>query len=339
MHHQQSKLNLAHALPALGDTLPLTFGIYSGNATGFGHDASTDDPMRVTEALSQLQPSGGPLLVRCYEIYVGSGKLKGETPRDPIQYAGSGRQLDLALCYCTPDGDLDDWTEIVRSTIRRYRSSLAKIQITEEPNNPDPNAGGNGSFPNVREAIIAGVLAAKDEVQQEGYNIQVGFNATPSFNNEFWESLGSLASPAFMDALDYVGFDFFPDVFRPLPPRPDGSPMSLIDAVTAVLTGFRRTSLPAANIPPSVPIHITENGWPTSPTRSYEQQANVLETIVRTVYALRAELNITHYEYFGLRDTVSSDPGLQFGLMRDDYTPKPAFSCYQRLIAEFGTQR
>lgn len=339
MDHKQSKLDIAHALPASGDTRPLTFGIYSGNATGFGHDASTDDPVRVTEALSQLQPCGGKLLVRCYEMYVGSGELKGETPRDPVQYVGDGRQLDLTLCYCTPEGDLDDWAEVVRSTIRRYGSSLAKIQITEEPNNPDPNAGGNGSFPNVHEAIVAGVFAAKDEMQRRGYAIQVGFNATPSFNNEFWEVLGTLGSQAFVDALDYVGFDFFPDVFRPLPRHPDGSPMSMRDAVTAVLTGLRTVNLPAANIPSRVPIHITENGWPTSPTRSYTQQASVLETIIRTVYALRADLNITHYEYFGLRDTNSSDPGLQFGLLRDDYTPKPAFRCYQRLIAELGRQR
>jgi hypothetical protein len=32
------------------------------------------------------------------------------------------------------------------------------------------------------------------------------------------------------------------------------------------------------------------------------------------------------------------DPNLfyQFGLMRDDYTPKPAFAVYRRLIAELG---
>ena len=43
--------------------------------------------------------------------------------------------------------------------------------------------------------------------------------------------------------------------------------------------------------------------------------------------------------YHGLRDADSNNPNLfyQFGLMRDDYTPKPAFETYRQLIAELGT--
>lgn len=89
--------------------------------------------------------------------------------------------------------------------------------------------------------------------------------------------------------------------------------------------------------PTSVPIHIAENGWPTRPTRPYERQAEVLEGIVRTIHAQRAALNITHYEYFDLRDADSSDAGLQFRLLRDDYAPKPAFERYRQLIAELGS--
>jgi hypothetical protein len=64
----------------------------------------------------------------------------------------------------------------------------------------------------------------------------------------------------------------------------------------------------------------------------------VVGTRVRTVDALSQELNITHYELFGLRDADSAkdDPFHQFGIMRDDYTPKPAFSTFQRLIQELG---
>jgi hypothetical protein len=52
---------------------------------------------------------------------------------------------------------------------------------------------------------------------------------------------------------------------------------------------------------------------------------------VRTVYQHRQELNLTHYEYFDLRDTDSaSTETFQFGLLRDDYSPKPAFEVYRR---------
>ncbi len=213
------------------------------------------------------------------------------------------------------------------------------MQIGEEPNNPDAATGGDGAFPYVHEAIIQGVLVAKEEAQRHGYNVQVGFNATLNFdpNDTFWSRIATLVTPSFLDALDYIGLDFFPDVFRRL--APDGEPGDLRTSVEAVLRYFREVNLKTGSIPPSVPIHITENGWPTGVDRSYERQAKTLETIVNTLYQHRNVFNVTHYEYHALRDADSTRPGLfyQFGLMRDDYTPKPAFEMYRHLIADFGT--
>jgi hypothetical protein len=99
-----------------------------------------------------------------------------------------------------------------------------------------------------------------------------------------------------------------------------------------------------AGIPSSIPIRVTENGWPTGKNpvanieRSYKQQSKVLETIIRTIYNLRLELNISHYELFGLRDADSSKEDLfhQYGILRDDYSPKPAFETFKNLINELG---
>lgn len=318
----------------------LTFGIYPGSATGEGpllFAGPVDDPVRIQAALDQLQPAGHPFLVRGYLHYVGAGTIRSMTPVAMEQYACNGRQLDLVLCYRSTDGDMADWTQFIRRIIRQYGDVLAKIQITEEPNNPDTATGGDGSSPNVYQAIVDGVVAAKDEAQQLGYPLQVGFNTAVSWQTEFWVHLAELGGQSFIDALDYIGFDFFPDVFRPLPPGPDGASLSLRDAVSAVLTSHRMVNLPAGKIPATLPLHITENGWPTTNGRTEAHQAEVLETIVRTVDGLRSELNITHYEFFDLRDTNSTNPSdFQFGLLRDNYSPKPAFACYQQLIAELG---
>lgn len=323
------------------DVPPLIFGIYAGSAVGVDPGTGlitgpADDPERITAALADLQPNGRPFIVRGYVHYIGAQTLIYATPPDMAQYVADGRQLDLVLCYRTPDGDVDDWAELVRSVVRSYGPLLAKLQITEEPNNPDAANGGDGGFPNVQQAIIRGVRAAKEEMRLQRYSFQVGFNATPSFTNDFWVQLAALGDAEFVAAVDYVGFDFFPDVFRPLPLAADDTPLSLEAAVAGVLRSFRTINLATANIPAAVPIHIAENGWPTTPQRSYERQAQVLETIVRTIYTHRAELNITHYEYFGLRDADSTRPEFQFGLLRDDYTPKPAFERYRQLIAELG---
>jgi hypothetical protein len=121
-----------------------------------------------------------------------------------LQYIYDGRQLDLVLCYRSPDGDLADWTDFVRGIIREYGPKLENLQLTEEPNNPDVATGGDGSSPNVVQAIIEGVLAARDEIQRQGYTIQIGFNATISFNpnDTFWISVARLGHPAFVEALD-----------------------------------------------------------------------------------------------------------------------------------------
>lgn len=64
----------------------------------------------------------------------------------------------------------------------------------------------------------------------------------------------------------------------------------------------------------------------------------MVELVRRAIYEHRSRFNITHYEHFALRDANSANAGLlsQFGLLRDDYRPKPAFERYRQLIAELG---
>ncbi len=324
--------------PADSDKAPrLTFGIYPGGATSNEPGLTggpADDPARILDAVVRLQGGARPFIVRGYVHYLGDGKLANQTPLAIERYAGEGRRIDLVLCYRDPAGDLEGWRESIRATVRRCGPALAALQVAEEPNNPNPAAGGDGASPHINQAIIAGILAAKEEVDLHRYDTKVGFNATVSFPRDpFWPRLGALITPAFLHALDYVGLDFFPDVFRPL------SSIELDAAVAAVLHGFREVSHAAGNIPLSIPLHIGEHGWPTGPDRSYQRQSTVVETVIRTIHTHRAECNITHYEHHALRDADSSNPNLfcQFGLMRDDYTPKPAFETYRQLIAELGS--
>ncbi|MET7609601.1 hypothetical protein ABZX97_00660 [Streptomyces seoulensis] len=312
----------------------LAFGIYPGGLLGddegIVQPVTPDDPGRVTAALDALQGDAPTLTVRAYRSFAATVPPPPPTPAHPERYLGRGRRLDLVLQFREPTGSLDGWTEFVREAVRAYGPRLASVQICEEPNVRLPAL--DGSVPGVLDALVRGVVAAKREARVLGHPVAVGFNAVPVFDpaDTFWSDLAAPADDEFRASLDYVGVDFFPDVFRPLPAD------KLAGAVTAVLRSFRDTHLPTAGIPADVPLRVCENGWPTGPGRPEDRQAATLDTVVRTVAALADELRVDAHAFFSLRDADSNGPGLfhHFGLLRDDYTPKPAFAAYRDLIAQ-----
>lgn len=316
----------------------LVFGIYPGGVTGTNSEleltkGKPDSPVLIKEALNKLQPAKGPLLVRCYLRYRGNGKSENHNPVDPIQYVNANRKLDLVLGYKPENANMDDWRSFVKNQVRKYGKHLSKIQITEEPNvHGIPVVDGDSA--NVREAVILGITAAKEEVINNNLAIQVGFNGVVNFDPDydFWREFKRRSTPTFLKSLDYIGLDFFPDVFRPIPRE------KLSGAVKMVLNHFRNVNLKEAGISRDIPIHITENGWPTSPDRPEQRQVETLDIIIRTIHQNRINFNVTVYELFALRDADSEEADIfyQFGILRDDYSPKPAFDMYRNLIAGLG---
>ena len=315
--------------------MTLRFGVYPGGLSGLLDGGVTpgpaEQPDRIRAALDDLH-GDLPFLVRGYLHHRDAAPGVVQAPPEPEQYAGGPRRLDLVLCFREPGTDLTGWLAFIREQLHRLGPVLAKVQIAEEPSNPGP--GGDGALPAVRQAVVEGVVAARREADRLGLDVQVGCNATPTFDpaQEFWTDLGRRGGARFAGALDYVGLDFFPDVFRPVPAAELG------ETVAGVLAHFRERCLPAAGIAGSVPIHVTEHGWPTGPDRSPARQAEVLETVVRAVAERAEPLHITTYEHFSLRDADSSqpDPMCRFGLLDSDYRPKPAFDLYRKLIAELS---
>jgi hypothetical protein len=317
-----------------------SFGIYPGGQLGTPEgmtNGAPDNPDKILGALDYLQGEHHTLIVRCYIIYKGRELAPEFNPADPQRYAVNGRLLDLVLCFHSFEEEILGWKEFIEQSIDEYHPYLGKLQITEEANVNLP--GLDGHYPASRVALVNGIVFAQSILKKMGLSIPVGFNATPDFNPDksFWKEIKSLANPAFYDALGYVGLDFFPDVFRPLP-NIEGEG-GLESAIRYIIKQYRLADLFQASIPEKIPIHITENGWPTGEGRSQEQQADKIEKIIRVIYSLRKELHITHYEFFALRDADSQKQDLfyQFGLLKDDYTPKKAFHVYKELIQEMGS--
>ncbi|MBH8599374.1 MULTISPECIES: hypothetical protein [unclassified Thermoactinomyces] len=320
----------------------LKFGIYplgvAGTPAGLAVGPE-DDYEQIQLALKRLRGKAKSLLPRMYLVYTGPADTDEKLLSIVDKYVRSGLIGDLTVGSLAPDIEMERWLGLIRKIIRQYGSEIASLQITNEPNLTFMD----GANPNIVQMLVQGVIAAKEETQKANVGVKIGFGSVPDNGPktaaDFWEKLARIGGETFTDSLDYVAHNFYVDVFEE-PLSADEIPGS----VERLLRRLREVNLRTAGIPDTIPIHIAENGWPTGKNpftghdRTYERQAEVLELIIRTVYQLRHELNITHYKLFGLRDADSSKDDLfhQFGIMRDDYTPKPAFHTFQRLVQELG---
>lgn len=290
-----------------------------------------EDPIATLAALAALQGDAPDFYVRCYRHFVGNTQLPGPSPSPPLPelYAGNGRRIDLVACYQSDRPDASGFAEFVREAVRDVAEwGGGKVQIGEELNVPAPQDGGS---PGCFDAVAAGLAAAADERERLGVDVEIGVNAAGLADPDFWWRMRRTVGTELLSTLDYIGLDAFPDVFRRIPHD------QLARAVTYLLERFRSVTS-EVGVPPSTPIHITETGWPTGVDRDEATQSMVLQTVADAV--LDADVGVTAYEFFGLRDGNSNAGWTnRFGLLRDDYTPKPSFHTVQDLIADRSASR
>jgi hypothetical protein len=165
--------------------------------------------------------------------------------------------------------------------------------------------------------------------------VKLGFNwfwrLAPESELDFWAWLRRNGGPRFVRSLDWIGLDAYPGSFSP---APGGSTARGVLAALRSIRCFARF----AGIPRAVPLRVQEIGWGTAPGRPPEQQAVELVRMIRAVDRYRGTFNVSHLNWFSLRDSDSSSPSFQqgWGLLKDDYSPKPAFASYRRLIERRG---
>jgi hypothetical protein len=332
---------------------PLVMGIYPGGVAGQLGPPKPAVPEVAFKRQAALDLLRGDreFAVHLYVKFTGDGSSDANNARigrELDEYMRRGYVGELVVTY-RPTArrgapDVAEFTKYVREVVRRFGPDpkFHSIQVTNEVTNSISPDASDGAFPGARDATIQGVIAAKDEARKGGFeHLEVGFNwlyrLDPNTDREFWTYLRDKGGKPFVDALDWVGVDAYPGTFFPPANRPGGERNALVNAFSVL----RDCYMKIPGIPNSVPIHVSENGYPTSPARSYAEQEAVLRAMVSTVSEFRANYNVTDYRWFDLRDGDSSDPdfGQQYGIMRDDYTPKPAFGAYRQLVAALGARR
>ena len=329
----------------------LRFGINpAGTAGALGPtvEAVPDSPGRTREALRRLEPGGGaPFYVRLNRFFWSLGP---DGIRHFLEltdrYTRRGYKVELQLRYHPrPDqeGRIDLWLDYVRKVVRRFgpNPGVRALQVTNEVNfYPIAPDASDSSYEGAREALVRGVIAAKREARRRGYDqLRIGFNwayrTDPGREQAFWTEIGALGGRRFVRALDWIGLDAYPGTVFPPVETGDGYRDGMVNAMSVL----RDCYLPLAGIGESVPLKVEENGYPTlEPVRSYAEQVNALRQMVGAVHDFRGTFNVTDYRWFDLRDHRSSSTNFQhqYGLLRDDYTPKPAFEVYRELIDELS---
>ncbi|MBB1151983.1 hypothetical protein [Amycolatopsis dendrobii] len=315
-------VGLTMLAPAVADAtpMPLTFGIYPGGYAGGGSTTGKpDNPAEIRKALAQLQSGHTPFLLR---DYLGCDSA---FPDDEMQYLAPGRRLDVVLGYSGQS--MPEWQTCVERTVQRYGPIADTISVTLEQNAvPQPNGD---------TALVQGVIAGKKAAGRDGFDrLQIGFDEVAYARpfTQFWQHLAQLGGAEFSRSVGFVGVDLYPDSGLPgVPPVPD-----LAGFVRQTLHTVRTQEMPIAGLGRDVPIRVSENGWAThTAQRTPADQARALTTEILAVNQDRAADNVASYELFALRDDVTGSPSSfdNFGIMTDDYTPKPMYWLYQGLIS------
>jgi hypothetical protein len=302
------------------------------------------DYEKTLEALRRLRPPHEPFVLRLNRFFWSKGR-KGIRHFERLTrlYTKRGYRVELQLRYHPrPDqeGRIGAWVDFVRRVVREFGPNprVVALQVANEVNFYEfaPDAS-DSAFEGARDALIRGVEAAHRLVRRRGFDqLRVGFNwayrTDPAREADFWGYLRDQGGRQFARSVDWVGLDAYPGTVFPPAEPPTGT--GYRDGMVNAMSVLRGCFMPIARLGRDVPIHVEENGWPTGPGRSEAEQVRAMRQMVGAVRDFRGTYDVTDYRWFDLRDHNSTGPNFQqhYGLLRDDYTRKPAFGVYRRLV-------
>jgi hypothetical protein len=341
----------ANPPPISGPPERLRFGITplaAGSAGATQAQPKPEDPQAALRELQRLRPARRQLILRLNRMLMSDGEAGIRRYASLVDgYAAAGFDSELQVRYHpAPDqvGDMGAWTGYVKSAvdILGKRPAVQALTITNEVNFPvSPNTS-DGSFAGALQAIVTGVVEARRELDRIGRpDVELGFSFAwrwlPTSDADFWRRLGALATPEFRNALDYVGLQIYPGLVYP----PVSTPQAAGDDTVEALTLLRDCYMPQAGVGRNVDLWVTENGYATNLGRTEPDQRVALKATLDSVHRYSGTLGVTDYRWFNLRDNDSAGTDLfaAVGLLRDDYSEKPAFATYRSYINRIGTKR
>jgi hypothetical protein len=327
----------------------LHFGVYPWAGAGAVNPTDPqvpDDPAQAMAAAKSLKGSR-TLTMHLYGQYTGIDSGEADAlVSDATWWSENGMRVEMVLRYRPARPDLADgyipWVQTVATRLAAL-PGLVALQIGNEPNNTTSAAAGDGAYPGVINAIAHGIPTARKALVAAGRpDVKVGFNwaagNSPCSTEPMWSQLKAAGGSAFTSSVGWVGIDVYPGTWS-APSQTTLPTVSLVNAtITDSLRCLRTRHMVTAGLPDSVSITVAETGYPTDAHRSEATQAAVLQQTIASVESVRLKYGVTDLRWFSLRDANTASGQLEngYGLLHDDYTPKPAFTAYQQIIAAEG---
>jgi hypothetical protein len=329
----------------------LRFGITplaAGSAGATQAQPKPEDAQAAMRELHRLRPGRRQLVLRLNRMLMSDGEAGIHHFAGLVDdYSRAGFDSELQVRYHPPagqEGDMTAWSRYVDSAVDVLgkRPAVKALTITNEVNFPiSPNTS-DGSYAGALQAIVTGVIAARRELDRIGRpDVALGFSFAwrwiPASDADFWRQLGALGTPEFRRALDYVGLQLYPGLVYP----PASSAAAAGSDTLEALTLLRDCYMPEAGLDRNVDLWVTENGYATNLGRTEPDQDLALGSTLDAIYRYSGTLGVTDYRWFNLRDNDSAGTDLfsAVGLLRDDYSEKPAFATYRSYLDRIGTDR
>jgi hypothetical protein len=341
--------------PRGGPRLHLGVGPRLAGEAGTGQTVEVvPEDVAKTDAALTLLKGDRAFAVRLNRLFLSDGDAGiREFKRLARRFGRLGLDVELQVRYHpdeADDGDIPKWLRYVKRVVREFgpMPQVTSLQIANEVNIAvSPNTS-DGAWENAVRALADGVITAKREARRLGHHqLEIGFNyawrfdfADATNDARFWDAVGRAGGRRLRSSTDWVGIDIYPGTWVP------GAFVQapIVDYGDTFLEGIaqvRECFMPKAGLTGKTPIRIEETGYATGPGRSEADQLEAMQGFVTAAHRYRGTYNISDLRWFNLRDNNSSGPGFQqhYGLLRDDYTPKPAFALYRRLVARYGARQ
>ncbi len=322
----------------------LQFGIYPWGAAGATTSIAPSVPENADKSMAAVRAVKGdrPFVVHVYGDYTGVSNASVDgLLSEASWWSANGMKVSAVLRYRPADkSKAAGYPAWVRTQTRRLAAvtGLYSIHVGNEPNNLSPGAG-DGSYPGVIDAIAAGVPAARAELDALGRSgVRVGFNwaagSFPTTTEPMWAALRQAGGTTFTSAVGFVSVNVYPGTWSPPSALVPPTATQVASTVRATLDALRTRHMPAAGVG-GADIIVGETGYPTSSTRTEATQEMVLRTVVDEVETVRGLYGVTDLYAFALRDGNTASGQLEngYGLLRDDYSAKPAFAVLKNAVS------